>query len=233
MEKIVSYLNSIANSFVPGKRVIPFFPGLYRGKTGIAVFFSHYASFSQNEAYSDYAFDLIMEAQRQMKGKNPVNYAYGLSGIGSGIAYLIQNNFFEADPDKILEDFDSILSSHVIRFIDLSSFNQILGTGKYFSYRIKDSRKQDDIRKIIDKTVLLIDLQLTRTQRCYPNALSLLQDLGSVSEEANRLFEKNIKLFDYNCLGEDPWSWYSFFNKTQAMFPEKLETINRMISEKS
>jgi hypothetical protein len=38
MKKIESYLNGIANGFVGGKQKTPFFPGLYRGKTGIAVF---------------------------------------------------------------------------------------------------------------------------------------------------------------------------------------------------
>jgi hypothetical protein len=231
MKKIESYLNGIANGFVGGKQKTPFFPGLYRGKTGIAVFLCYYATFSKNEKYDDYAYDLIIEAQRQMKGKSPVNYAYGLSGVGSGIACLIQNSFFEADPDKILEDCDAILSNHITRFIDLSSFNQILGVGKYFSFRIKDSRKQDEIRKIIDKIVLLTDLELTRTPQCNPRVLGLLHDLGSVSEDACRLFEKNIKLFDYKYVEENTWDWYHFFHKMQAVFPEKLKQINGMITE--
>jgi hypothetical protein len=233
MKKIAFYLNNIANDFVRRKWHWPFFPGLYRGKTGIAVFLCHYGVCSKNEKYDDYAYDLIIEAQRQMKGKSPVNYAYGLSGVGSGIAYLIQNRFFEANPDEILDDCDTILSDHILRFIDLSSFNQILGVGKYFSFRIKDSQKRDEIRKIIDKIVLLTDLELTRTPQCNPMVLGLLHDLGSISESARRLFEKNIKLFDYKYVEENAWDWYHFFHKVQTVFPEKMEQINRMITERN
>lgn len=121
MENIKKKITQIADTFYREKE-IPYFPGLYRGKIGIAVFLCHYASWSQQQMYNDFAFDLIEEAQRQMKGKSPVNFPYGLSGMGTGIAYMIQNNYFDANSDEILEDFDNILSRHMSTFVDLSSF---------------------------------------------------------------------------------------------------------------
>ncbi|MDR1644206.1 MAG: hypothetical protein LBS05_00050 [Tannerellaceae bacterium] len=38
-------------------------PGLVHGKTGIAVFFFHYAQYTNNMLFADYAFDLIGEIQ--------------------------------------------------------------------------------------------------------------------------------------------------------------------------
>lgn len=43
MENIDFYLHSIANTLVT-KHKTPNFPGLYRGKMGVAVFLLHYAA---------------------------------------------------------------------------------------------------------------------------------------------------------------------------------------------
>lgn len=228
MENIKIFLSHIADSFYR-ERTIPCFPGLYRGKTGIAVFLCHYARWSQQEVYCDFAFDLIEEAQRQMKGKSPVNYPYGLSGMGTGIAYTIQNNYFDANPDEILEDFDNILSRHMSTFVDLSSFKQIIGIGRYFCIRIRNSGRQDKIKEMIEKVVLLTELQLLRTSCCYPYALNLLYDLRDVSEKARKLFEENMKLFDSRYIRDDPGGWFNFFYKTRALYPEKYAKVNEAI----
>ncbi|WP_019540970.1 MULTISPECIES: lanthionine synthetase LanC family protein [Proteiniphilum] len=228
MENIKTFLSHIADGFYSEKQ-IPYFPGLYHGKIGVAVFLCHYSRWSQQEKYNDFAFDLIEEAQRQMKGKSPVNYPYGLSGMGTGIAYMVQNKYFNANPDEILEDFDNILSKHMSTFIDLSSFKQTIGIGRYFSSRIKDSGKQDKIKEIIEKVVLLIELQLTRTPYCFPYALDLLYDLRGISEKAYKVFEENMKLFDSHYIKDDPWGWFNFFYKTQVLFSEKLVEVNRNI----
>lgn len=34
-------------------------PGLVHGKMGIAIFFFHYAQYTKNELFADYAMDLI------------------------------------------------------------------------------------------------------------------------------------------------------------------------------
>ncbi|MDR1682854.1 MAG: hypothetical protein LBS25_05660 [Candidatus Symbiothrix sp.] len=228
MKHIEDFLSRIADRFYKEKQ-IPYFPGLYRGKIGIAVFLCHYARWSKQEIYTDFAFDLIEEAQKQMKGKSPVNYPYGLSGMGTGIAYLIQNDYFGANPDEILEDFDNLLIKHTITFSDLSSFKQTIGIGRYFALRIKDSEKPDKIKEIIEKVVLLTELQLMRTPYCFPYALNLLYDLRDVSEKARKAFEENIKLFDSHCIKDDPWGWFNFFYKTQALFPEKWIEVNNSI----
>lgn len=232
MENIKTFLRQIADFFYTEKQ-IPYFPGLYRGKIGVAVFMCHYSRWSQQEKYNNFAFDLIEEAQKQMKGKSPVNYPYGLSGMGTGIAYMLQNQYFTADSDEILEDFDNILSKHMSTIIDLSSFKQIIGIGRYFSIRIKDSKKLDKITKMIEKVMLLTELQLVRTPYCFPYALDLLYDLRDISEKTHRVFKDNLELFDSKYIRDDPWGWFNFFYKTRALFPEKLVEVNRYIIENS
>lgn len=228
MENIKTFLSQIVDSFYREKK-IPYFPGLYRGKIGIATFLCHYARWSQQEIYNNFAFDLIEEAQRQMKGKNPVNYPYGLSGMGTGIAYTVQNNYFDANPDEILEDFDNILFKHMSTFIDLSSFKQTIGIGKYLAIRIKDSEKRDKIKEMIEKVVLLTELQLSRTPYCFPHTLDLLYNLRDISEKARKLFWENMMLFDSYYIKDDPWGWFNFFYKTRALFPEKYTKVNEAI----
>ena len=164
-----------------------------------------------------------------MKGKSPVNYPYGLSGMGTGIAYMVQNKYFNADPDEILEDFDNILSKHMSTAVDLSSFKQTIGIGRYFCTRIKDSNMRDKMKEMIEKIVLLTELQLTRTPYCFPHTLDLLYDLRDISEKARKVFEENMKLFDSHYIKDDPGGWLKFFYKTRASFPERLVEVNKNI----
>ena len=41
-------------------------PSLIHGKMGIAIFFFHYAQYTGNALFVDYAFDLIIEMQSQI-----------------------------------------------------------------------------------------------------------------------------------------------------------------------
>jgi lantibiotic modifying enzyme len=41
-------------------------PGLVQGKMGIAIFFFHYAKYTGNELFADYAMDLIGEMLNQI-----------------------------------------------------------------------------------------------------------------------------------------------------------------------
>jgi hypothetical protein len=176
MENIDFYLHSIADTLVT-KHKTPNFPGLYRGKMGVAVFLLHHAAHTGNPLYADDAYDLIEKSNRQFYENAPVNYPYGLSGAGAGIAYLIQSKMAEGDSDEVLEDFDRHLSEHIFDLRFLSSFNQLLDIGKYFCFRLLDTHKQEEIKKTTDKIQLLIELQLTRAPSCSPLALRMLQML--------------------------------------------------------
>ena len=65
-------------------------PGLVHGKMGIAIFFFHYAQYTKNMLFADYALDLIGEIQNQIHVNSPADYEKGIAGIGIGIDYLIR-----------------------------------------------------------------------------------------------------------------------------------------------
>jgi lantibiotic modifying enzyme len=74
-------------------------PGLIHGKMGIAIFFFHYAKFTGNELFADYAMDVISELLDQIHVNSPADYERGLAGIGVGFDYLVQHGFLSTKED--------------------------------------------------------------------------------------------------------------------------------------
>jgi hypothetical protein len=123
-------------------------PGLYSGEMGLALFFSRYARFAQNELFSDYSFDLIEKIRNSIHQETPVNYKQGLAGIGSAIEYLVQNGYFKADTDIILEEIDDrIFSFDNLPYL---SIDDLLGIGYYALWRMagNSTRKRSIIETI-------------------------------------------------------------------------------------
>lgn len=112
-------------------------PGLIHGKMGIAVFFFHYAQFTGNELFADYAMDVIGEMLNQIHVNSPADYEKGIAGIGVGIDYLIQNNFLDVE-DDICEDFDDRMYRAVMYdpWQDFSKYDGVTGYGQYWMTRV-------------------------------------------------------------------------------------------------
>ena len=111
-------------------------PGLIHGKTGIAIFFFHYAQYTSNVLYENYALDLIVEMQSQIHNNSPADYETGLAGIGVGIDYLLSNHFLEVD-DDFFEDFDKRMVRAVMydSCQDFTFYNGFAGFGQYWIMR--------------------------------------------------------------------------------------------------
>lgn len=113
-------------------------PGLVHGKMGIAVFFFHYAKYTSNDLFADYAMDVIGEMLEQIHINSPADYEKGLAGIGVGFDYLIQNDFLITD-DDICEDFDSRMYRAVMYdpFSNFSLYDGLIGFGRYWLTRLQ------------------------------------------------------------------------------------------------
>lgn len=112
--------------------------GLYYGKTGISIFFFHIYKYTSKKIFSEIAFQYMEDIQSQINLNTLINYERGLSGIGTGIQYLIRNKLIEGDINEILEDFDEIIVDTVnnnIYNIDLSIATGLCGLGKYLIQR--------------------------------------------------------------------------------------------------
>ena len=108
-------------------------PGLVYWKMGIAVFFFHYAQYTDNMLFADDAIDLIGELQDQIHVNSPADYEKGIAGIGIGLDYLIRNNFLNVE-DDICEDFDDRMYRAVMYdpWPDFSLYDGLTGCGRYW-----------------------------------------------------------------------------------------------------
>lgn len=113
-------------------------PGLVHGKMGITIFFFHYAQYTDNMLFADYAMDLIGEMLDQIHVNSPADYEKGVAGIGVGIDYLIRNNFLNVK-DDICEDFDQRMVRAVTYdpWPDFSQYSGLISYGQYWITRLR------------------------------------------------------------------------------------------------
>ena len=167
-------------------------PGLFYGKTGIAVFFFHYARLTGNRVFQDYAMNLIDELQKQLTGTTSVRYDIGLAGIGVGFDYFLQNGFLEAEDDDFFEAYDARIcrATFYEPYSDLSLEGGLTGLGRYFICRLRSDSLNDSklhkalthitheiVRKIKKKTV---------SEKDQPDVYRFLHDLASLPEYAEK-----------------------------------------------
>ena len=78
--------------------------GLLVGNAGVSLFlYQVYRKTGQTEfeETADIMLNNILEKQTMLSS---TNFRDGLAGIGWGIEFLLQNNFYEGDPEEILEE---------------------------------------------------------------------------------------------------------------------------------
>lgn len=133
-------------------------PGLVNGKVGIAIFFFHYAQFTKNDLYADYAMDLIAETVDQLSVNSPADYEKGVAGIGVGIEYMICKSFLSVE-DDICEDFDqrmirAVMYDHLVNF---SLYEGLIGYGRYWLARLNYKSSMDLAKKCLIRITTLLN----------------------------------------------------------------------------
>ncbi|WP_302534661.1 lanthionine synthetase LanC family protein [Rikenella microfusus] len=91
--------------------------GLLNGKMGGVLFFYLYARHTGKSYYINIADSLLDNVYEQLNDNMPVDFCSGLSGVGWGVEYLIQNKFVDADSDELLEDIDAKIMEWDVRRI--------------------------------------------------------------------------------------------------------------------
>ena len=116
--------------------------GLFHGRMGIVLFFSHYARITQNKYYEDFANYLLEDIYEDIHQDLPINIENGLCGIGWGIEYLIQQGFMEGDTDEILADIDhKVMEIDPQNLSDLSFRRGLKGIAFYVIARLNAKRQ--------------------------------------------------------------------------------------------
>ena len=156
------------------------FIGLSYGMIGIAVFFFHYARYKDNMLFANYALKLIEKAQENIHNDSPLNYAEGLTGIGTGIEYIAQQGFLDIDTDDILYDFDKKIAEMTPKHKLYLSFQVLVDMKRYFSVRLENPKTKSTVflYKSINEISAIMELHervgVTFEER--PNSNKLSQD---------------------------------------------------------
>lgn len=160
-------------------------PGLIHGKMGITIFFFHYAKHAKNQLFTDYALDIIGEMQRQLHANYRADYEKGIAGIGVGIDYLIQNNFFNVEKD-FFEDFDERVYRAVMYepYSNFGIYDGLTGYGRYWIIRLRREpssiHAKDCLKRIIERiegNLQNISLKEQNDVYCFLNDLYEFSDL--------------------------------------------------------
>ena len=161
--------------------------GLLHGKMGIAVFFAHYASFTHEEQYNQFADELIEDAVNLLlwtcgiDNDNEIfafNYENGLSGIGVGVAYLVKQGLMEANLDDVLDDMDMILAKRLTG--KTTPVSLMVDIGKYFLARLSNPKtcKKYFLLQTMEQILLLINNYLQINPVKHPQILGFLNELS-------------------------------------------------------
>lgn len=205
-------LNDYTNRLIERGRCLPDI-SLWHGKMGIAIYMLHLSRIVQNQMYEKVAFELIDAIYENLSFRQPVDFGYGLTGIGCGIQYLISNGFIDADSDEILSDMDSLVKNIIdTRFMSILSLESgVCGIGYYIYYRIKDRHDNDDnivVLKFKEYLIYLIDwmedlILNTEDVKAFDDAyfiLCRLHELDVFNHKVDQLMSFCLrKLIDYNC----------------------------------
>ena len=140
--RIKSYLQRIVNILMINGGLLDN-TGLYTGEMGVVFFFFYYSVYTENEAYRDYAFELLERLQDRIHEETPINYENGLAGIGSAIEFLVQEGYIEADTDAVLEDFDNRI--FYFQNIPNLSIDELASISYYAIWRLSGSHSKKKV----------------------------------------------------------------------------------------
>lgn len=147
-------------------------PGLWYGKSGIAIFLFHYAQYTHNRHYEEKAFELFHTVTKAAKADLPLTYGSGLSGIGCAILYLQQEQLIPSNRTAFITEIETRMERRCIHshpgFLNVD--NDIISCGRYWEASIRTVQKQDSLETLRRKCTLIHLLSLLQ-RFTYPTAV--------------------------------------------------------------
>jgi hypothetical protein len=174
-------------------------PGLVQGKMGIAIFFFHYAHYTNNTLFAEYAWDVIGEMQNQLHANYRADYEKGIAGIGVGIDYLNRSGFLDIE-DDIFEDFDERMYRAVMYdgWFNFRLYEGLVGYGKY--WMVRSHQKSSSALECLMYIISQIEKQWTDlSAEEQADIYYFLHEARKISDLdiAEELFEQLGKLSSY------------------------------------
>lgn len=116
---------------------------LFKGQMGIVLALAEYSQKKDNRILVDFYFDLLDKIISKINKGLSFTFSNGLSGIGWGIEYLIQNKLIDGDGVEICEEMDrKIMETDPRRIEDYSLENGFEGLLLYIVYHLRGAIKQ-------------------------------------------------------------------------------------------
>ena len=160
--------------------------GLFSGKTGMAITFAHLYRQTQEQVYYDCMSELLDDILENVYKDLPYNISIGLSGIGWGIEYLLQQGFVEGDGIEICEEIDrQIMQTDPVRIMDESLDTGIEGLLHYVLLHLRGTMTKEKKSLPFDKTYLSDLYQKIKSLTPSKQSTSLQQ----LSDDYTRWFE--------------------------------------------
>ena len=187
--------------------------GLYYGKTGIILCLMHYAEQTEQWYYETIAGELIKELTGEIHAGLLIGFASGLSGIGWGIEYLIQNGFMDGDSLSICETIDKkLMEPDPRRMTDLSLETGLEGILHYVLAHIKGVMAQHGTLPF-DETYLS-DLY---------QAVTAVTSNEKASEELKQLAVQYIRFYENRTAIDYTMSLAFIVEDTEEVTEDKLD----------
>ena len=160
MITIETILRKIANTLFINVQNMELY-GLLRGKLGVALFFYHYARYSHQPSYSEFAEEYIDFVCDHLSMKSPKDFGNGLTGHAWTIHHVIESHFVDAEED-FLEEIDLIIGEMDVSslLMELNDEIPLFSKGIYFTARKKDT--------YIKETLFQCEELLEQKEMVYP-----------------------------------------------------------------
>ncbi|WP_203558549.1 hypothetical protein [Bacteroides sp. 519] len=117
--------------------------GLMEGKMGVILAMLEYSKVNKEPVIADFSFELLDHLMTNIPRGLSFSFDKGLSGIGWGIEYLLNNQLAEGVGVEICEEIDrEIMQMNPLYIIDTSLKNGIEGLLHYIIFHTQNAQKQ-------------------------------------------------------------------------------------------
>lgn len=175
--------------------------GLYRGKIGLAITFAELFKYTSEDVFYDYMGNLLDDIFHKTHNEElDTSFQSGLSGIGWGIEYLIQNNLVEGESVRVCKEIDSkIMETDPMRICDYTLETGLEGLLHYIVYHLQGSIKQQTPLPF-DETYLSDMYSVCKTARCKSKSITHISDkyISFIENKTLLNYEPQINKFATN-----------------------------------
>ena len=150
--------------------------GLWKGKTGMSLFFFLLSRHTGNRWYEEFAGELLDDVCSSLSQHCPVTFSDGLCGIGWTIEFLKKHGFIEGNTDEILEEVDwKVMERDVRRITDASLETGLVGIVAYVRSRLASERTDSDYHPFDDEYLNALNIA------CQKNSIDWMSDAYCVT----------------------------------------------------